>query len=356
MRVEGYGVLIYGDVRVVEQLFELLARNALVRQIQKYQVIVRAARNHLYAAFLKTVRHRAGVSDYSLLVSFELGRERFLERHGFCGDDVHERSALHAGEHGFIYRLAPLFAAHNYSAAGTAQRLVRSRGDKVGIRHGRRVQPRRNKSRDVRDIRHHERADLIADLAYSLKVDDSRIGGRAADYELGLALQSDFFGFVVVKQLRLPVHAVGHYVEVLARDVDGRAVREMSAVGEIHAHDRVARLARCKEHGEIGARARVGLHVAVFAAEQLFEPLPRKVFGDIHKLAAAVVAVRGVAFGIFIGEMGARRGEYRGGDEVLARNELYVVLLAVELETQRVGYLGVGLFNERDIDHSSSLK
>src|SRR5687767_15418240 len=40
------------------------------------------------------------------------------------------------------------------SAAGTAERLVGGRGDGVGVWHGRRVQARRNESRDVRHVDH----------------------------------------------------------------------------------------------------------------------------------------------------------------------------------------------------------
>jgi hypothetical protein len=50
------------------------------------------------------------------------------------------------------------------------------------------------------------------------------------------------FELVVVDRLGLARHAVGDDVEVLAREVERVAVREVAAVREVHAEDRVARL------------------------------------------------------------------------------------------------------------------
>ena len=60
---------------------------------------------------------------------------------------------------------------------------------------------------------------------------------------LGFSLARHLFHLLVVDQVRVGLHAVGHDLEPLARLVGGRAVREMAALVERHAHEGVAGLA-----------------------------------------------------------------------------------------------------------------
>ena len=48
-----------------------------------------------------------------------------------------------------------------------------------------RVQPRRDQTRDVRDVGEEQRADLVGDLAERREVDDARVRGGAALDQLG---------------------------------------------------------------------------------------------------------------------------------------------------------------------------
>ena len=64
----------------------------------------------------------------------------------------------------------------------------------------------------------------------------------------------------------------------------------------------------------VGLRAGVRLHVGVFGAEQLLGAVDGELLGDVDVLAAAVVALAGIAFGVLVGELAspappARRGE-----------------------------------------------
>jgi hypothetical protein len=63
--------------------------------------------------------------------------------------------------------------------------------------------------------------------------------------------------------------AVAHDLEPLAAHVERHAVRQVTALGEAHAHDRVAGLEQGEEHGLVRLRAGVGLHVRVPGAEEL---------------------------------------------------------------------------------------
>ncbi|KAG1241982.1 hypothetical protein G6F65_023241 [Rhizopus arrhizus] len=65
------------------------------------------------------------VLDHLLRVILEAGFQRFLERHGLAGDDVHQRTALDAGEDRRVDDLLVLGLHHDDAAARAAQRLVR---------------------------------------------------------------------------------------------------------------------------------------------------------------------------------------------------------------------------------------
>ena len=85
----------------------------------------------------------------------------------------------------------------------------------------------------------------------------------------GLCSRASALDLVHVDALVVRRHAVGHHLEPLARHVDGRAVGEMAAGGEIEAHEGVAGLHQRQEHRLVGLGAGIRLHVGELAAEQL---------------------------------------------------------------------------------------
>ena len=76
----------------------------------------------------------------------------------------------------------------------------------------------------------------------------------------------------------------------------------MAAGREIQAHEGVARLQQREEHCLVGLRAGMGLHIGEVAVEQLAGAVDRQLFGDVDIFAAAIIAVAGIAFGIFVGQ------------------------------------------------------
>ena len=132
-------------------------------------------------------------------------------------------------------------------------------------------------------------------------------------------------------QVRVGLDHVVHGLEPLARLVDGRAVGQVTAGGERQAEDGVARLGERVEHALVGLRARVRLHVGEAAAEQLLGAIDGEFFGDVDVLAAAVVALARIAFGVLVGEHAAGGIEHGLRDDVLRRDQLDLVLLAAEL-------------------------
>ena len=186
------------------------------------------------------------------------------------------------------------------------------------------------------DVYHQIGAGLVGDLAQAGKVDDARVCRSARHDHLGLVREGELFQSVVVDALVRFGNAVRDDVEIFAGDVDGRAVGEVPAVGEVHAENGVAGGEQGEVHGGIRLRAAVRLDVGVVAPEQLLAALDGEVFDDVHILAAAVIALAGQALGVFVGEVRTDRRHDGGRDEVFAGDQLDVPPLAVELELHRL--------------------
>ena len=127
----------------------------------------------------------------------------------------------------------------------------------------------------------------------------------------------------------------------LPEKLTGRAVGQVPAHGEVHAHDRVAGLEHREVDGHVGLRAGVRLDVGVVGAEQLARAVAREVLDDVDLLAPAVVALAGQALGVLVGERRARRLEDGHRHEVLRGDELDRGALAVQLGIDRCGDLGI---------------
>ena len=92
---------------------------------------------------------------------------------------------------------------------------------------------------------------------------------------------------------------------------------------------------------EVGARAGVRLQVGVLGAEQLLGALDAEGLGLVDDLAAAVVALAGVALGVLVRQRRPQRGEHGRRGEVLAGDQLQTVVEAVALGEQDAGDLRV---------------
>ena len=77
---------------------------------------------------------------------------------------------------------------------------------------------------------------------HPLEVPEPRVGGRATDDQLRPDLAGLGGHRVVVDPLGVLADAVGVDLVEPAGEVEGHAVGQVAAVGEVHAHDPVARL------------------------------------------------------------------------------------------------------------------
>ena len=98
------------------------------------------------------------------------------------------------------------------------------------------------------------------------------------------------------------IEAVLHGLEDLAGEIDLGAVREMAAVIEAHAENRVARIDQREIGRGVGLRAGVRLHVGVVGTEQLLGAIDRQLLGDVDVFATAVIALARIAFGVLVGQ------------------------------------------------------
>ena len=105
----------------------------------------------------------------------------------------------------------------------------------------------------------------------------------------------------------------------------------MSAVGEVHAEDPVARLQQRRIHGHIRLRAGVWLDVCVVRAEQPRHALDRQTLDLIDVLAAAIVARARIALGVFVRQVAANSLHDGLTREILGRDQLQMVALALQL-------------------------
>ena len=164
-------------------------------------------------------------------------------------------------------------------------------------------------------------AHLVGDLPHPLVVPLAGVGGGAADDHLGLALEGLALHLVIVHAAGFRVQAVGDRLVQDAGGVHGRTVGEVAAHGEVQAHEDVAGTQAGHRDGHVRLGAGVRLDIGIFRVVELAEPVDGDLLDLVHHFAAAVVALAGIALGVFVGADGAHRGHDLVGDIVLGGNE-----------------------------------
>src|SRR5579871_1091205 len=103
---------------------------------------------------------------------------------------------------------------------------------------------------------------------------------------------------------------------------------KMAASRQVQPQKGIARLHQGEKGRDIGGGPRMRLNVCETASEKLRNTLNRQIFGNVDVLAAAIIALARLAFGIFVGEDRALRLEHRGADIILRGDQLDIVLLS----------------------------
>ena len=144
-------------------------------------------------------------------------------------------------------------------------------------------------------------------------------------------LQGQTLHLIVVYAAGLAVERVAHVLVEDAGGVDLAAMRQMTALVEVEAHEGVARLEHRQQHGLVGLCAGVGLHVGKLGTEEGLDTLDGQCLHLVYHLAAAIVALAGKAFGILVGEITTHGLHHLVADEVLRSNEFHTSQLSLML-------------------------
>ena len=104
------------------------------------------------------------------------------------------------------------------------------------------MQSCRHQSRKVSHVHQEIRSHTIGNGSETLKINGTRIGRAARNNQLWLVLLRQFLHRVIINTVTGIIHAVIDRLEPLARLIGRRAMREMSARRQTHAHDGVPRL------------------------------------------------------------------------------------------------------------------
>ena len=83
------------------------------------------------------------------------------------------------------------------------------------------------------------------------------------------------------------------------------------------------------------------LNIRVISRKQCFGAFNRQALGDVDELAAAVIALTGVTFRVFVGQHRALRGEHPGACEILRGDQFDMFLLSPRFIRHRFGQFGV---------------
>ena len=130
-------------------------------------------------------------------------------------------------------------------------------------------------------------------------------------------------------------------MKIFAGNVHGAAVGQMAAVVQAHAQHRVAGLQQGKIDAHVGLGAAVGLHVGMVGAVERLGPFDGDPLHLVHVHAAAVVALSGVALGVFVGQRAAGSGQHRRADKVFGGDQFNVRFLTGTFIRDGFGYFRV---------------
>ena len=309
-------------------------------------MVVGAAAHQAHAAGGEGFGEGLGVLHHLHRILPELRPQGFGEGDSLAGDDVHQWPPLLPREDGAVEHLGVGRAAHGDAAARATERLVGGARDEVGNRDGVVVDPGGDEPGVVGHVDHQLGADLPRDLSKGAVGDLAGIGAGTGDDELRLVLAGEPRHLIEVEALIALPHAVMDKLVEHPGGIELHAVRQVAAMGEVEGEDRVARLDRGHVDRGIGLGAGVGLDIDMLGAEQALEPVAGEVLDLVDELTAAVVAVAGIALGVFVREHAPDRLHDGGAGEVFTGDHLQPLVLARLLGLHGGPDVRVFLFDE----------
>ena len=338
-RVAGDGVFVQGDVQPVQPLLQVPARNAVAAQVHQHQVIVRAAGYQVKSLCQHSLCQGGGIFHRPPGIVPECRLHSLPEAHRLPGDHMQQRSALHTGKYGAVYSPAPLLLGQDHAAPGPPERLVGSGSHHIGVGHGTLMLPSRHQPGNVSHIHQQQRTVAVGNVRKGLKIQRSGIGRGSGHQHPGPRRPHNVLHPVIVNAPGFLIHSVADGPVKLSRLVHRRPMGQMSAPGQIHAHQGVSRLHKGRVGRQVGLGPGVRLHIGILCAEKCLGPVNSKGLYFVHKLTSAVVSPAGIPLGIFVGQAAAHGGHHRRRGDVLRGNKLNIFLLPLILPPQPCTHL-----------------
>lgn len=371
--ITGDGVLVAGNVDLLQNGLNAGTVEALGAQVQEDHVAVSAVRDELVAEGLELILQSLGVLDDQLLVLLELGRGSLLQSDSQSGDGVVVGATLVTREDGEVdgtlqvvhdllaslVGAADALAEKDHGTTGPTERLVGGGGHDIGVLEGRRDDTSGDQTGDVGHVDNEVGTDLVSDLAHALVVDQTAVGGGTGDQALGAVELSIGLQSVVVNDAGLQVNAVGEGLEVSR---DGRdpgklvrnfvhgctmtkcnsllggslvAVGQVTTVGEVKTHQTLVRAHEGLVDLQVGRAATKALDVDTPLGRVQVEGLESTLLtGDldgINVLVTTVVTGTRVTLRVLVAHGRAQSIEDGAGGEVLRGNQDDGLALTLDL-------------------------
>ena len=158
----------------------------------------------------------------------------------------------------------------------------------------------RNQTRNMRHVYKKYGTDLIGYFSKLFKIDHSRISGCTGNNHFRLMLLRQGANLLIIK-ISLFRNAIGHDVIKQTGKVHRGSVCQVSSRIQTHPENRVSRLANRHGYRHIGLCTGVRLYIGIFRSKKLLHSFNGNIFHLVHFQAAAIIALSGIAFRVFIG-------------------------------------------------------
>ena len=187
-----------------------------------------------------------------------------------------------------------------------------------------------NQTGKMRHINHQISTDSVSNFSKTSKIYLPWISRASGDNQFWLAIQSQTFCFIIINQAGIFTHTILNSIKQLARHRNFCSMRQMTAGVQAHTHNRVTRIQQSKINRHISLRTGMRLHINILSLKYFFSTFLSQRFDFINKFAAAIITMRRIPFGIFIGQNRTLRFHNRTRHNIFAGNKLNLFALAFQ--------------------------
>ena len=306
-------------------------------------MVIRATGDQVKTFIQQSIGQNLGIGHNIMGVGFEVIAHGFLQANCLSCNHMLQRAALSAGENTGVQFLGKLLTGQDQAATGATKGLMGRSCDNVCIGHGAHMGATGNQAGDMGHIYHKDSTNLMGYVSKNLKIDSSGISRSTGNQKLGAALFCHITDFVIVNQTGLVVDIIGYHIIVLAGQVCGAAMGQMTTVGKAHAHHCITGLQQSYLHSHIGLSAGVGLYVGKFRTEQILCALNTQALQFVNAVTTTIVTLTGQALSVLVGQNGTHCSNHRRRSKILRCNQLKAILLASKFILHHRCYFSIKL-------------